>query len=55
MSIVNITLGEQTDNVQIDISVLPMIELHLKSLEAISGFLQGTDSDSWLVEAENNG
>ena len=52
MSTVDITLGSQ-DNIQIDILVLPYIEMKLKSLEVINGFLKGTETDEWLIDAEN--
>ena len=44
--------GEQSGNIQINITVLSYMKLKLKSLEVIKGFLAGTDSDEWLKEAE---
>jgi len=55
MSTIDIAYGAQTDNIQIEVPVLSIIELHLKQIEVIKGFLNGTDSDSWLIEAEKHG
>lgn len=52
MSTVDITQGLQDDNIQLNITVLPYIKMKLQSLEIIKGFLNGTDSDEWLKDAE---
>lgn len=53
MSTVDITQGLQDDNIQLNITVLPYIKMKLNSILIIKGFIDGTESDEWLIEAEN--
>ena len=53
MSTIDIAYGQQDSKVQLDVPVLLIVELKLKSLEVIKGLIAGTDSDSWLIQAEN--
>ena len=54
MSTIDITYGESKE-IEIDLYLVQYIKLKLKSIEVIKGLLNGTDSDSWLIKAEDNG
>jgi hypothetical protein len=41
-------------NTQFDVPTTLLMELKVKNLEVIRGFVFGTDSNSWLKEAEEN-
>lgn len=52
MTTIEIQQGEQSGNIQINVTLLPYMKLKLNSLKVIKGLLAGTDSDEWLKEAE---
>jgi hypothetical protein len=55
MTSINITYGHNETKEQFDVPVIQLMEIQAKSLEVIKGLLLSTDSNSWLIEAEQNG
>lgn len=55
MTSISITYGsKEAVNEQFDIPVISLMELKVKNLDVIKGFVFGTDSNVWLKEAEDN-
>ena len=54
MSTIDITYGQNNSDIHLEIPVISIIELKLRSIEVIKGFVAGTDSNKWLIEAEDN-
>jgi len=54
MIIKDITYGAKEEVEELHIPLLHMVELQSQSLNVIKGLLEGTDSDEWLKQAENN-
>ena len=55
MILTDITYGENSkpESCNINIGLIPMIEFEVQHLNVVKGLLEGTESDSWLIEAEN--
>lgn len=54
MSIIDITYGKSGEIKQFEIPVLTLMKLNIAKLSIIKTLLSNTDSDIWLVEAEDN-
>lgn len=54
MTSINITYGNNEAKEQFDIPVIQLMELHSKQLDVIKKLLFSTDSNEWLIEAEEN-
>lgn len=52
MSLINITYGQNNGIKQFETPVIQLVEIRLQTLGVIRNYLAGTDSDEWLVEAE---
>ena len=53
MTTLDITYGQNKGVKQIDVIVISVIELKMKSIDVVKSLLAGTDSNKWLIEAEN--
>ncbi len=55
MTSINITYGKQDKpKEQFDILVISLMEIQVKHLDVIRSLVFGTESNSWLKEAEKN-
>lgn len=52
MSTISIKYGKNKGIKQLNVDVIYLTEIKLKSISVISEFLKGTGSDKWLKEAE---
>lgn len=53
MSTIDITYGKSQEIKQFEIPVLTLMKLNIAKLSIIKTLLSNTDSDIWLVEAED--
>ena len=52
MNTIDITYGDNKEPYKLEIPLLIMVQYEIQQLNVIKNFLDGTDSDSWLVETE---